>query len=108
MAGQARQEAQGLIKEAEAWPYFNDYVGDIYKELERDKRLSLEGAYRRIVFPQIERRARESVVAEIRTRANAGTGTNPASPSPASTAELRKLPLKELFRREMAKRGLGR
>lgn len=107
---QAREDARNAIAEAErTWPHFTDFAEDIFKELNRDKRLSLEGAYRRVVIPKIKQKEREAVVAEMRTKGQAGTGThNPQSQSPSETAELKKLPLTELFRREMQRRGLGR
>lgn len=102
---QARSEAQQAIAEAEAsWPYFKDHVEAIFTELNKDKRLSLEGAYRRVVMPKIRQLERETVLTEMRTRSNAST-TNPASASAPQTEDLTKLPLRELLRREMTKRG---
>jgi hypothetical protein len=105
---QARSEAQRQIAEAErTWPYFNEFASQINQELAKDKRLSLEGAYRRVVVPQIRTRERAALVTEMRSRGN-GTTSNPNAPAPARTEDMKKLPIKELFRREMQKRGMGR
>lgn len=104
---QARNDARTQIQDAEkSWPHFNDFAEDIFAELQKDRRLSLEGAYRRVVVPKIRQQERDAVIKEMRGKAHAGTG-NPATGSPASTVETQKLPLRELFRREMVKRGMG-
>lgn len=104
---QARNDARSQIQDAEKnWPSFNDFAEDIFTELQKDRRLSLEGAYRRVVVPKIRQQERAAVIQEMRGKGNAGTG-NPAGTSPASTVETQKLPLRELFRREMVKRGIG-
>lgn len=107
---EARTTAQGMIRDAEQnWPFFNDYAADIHKELTRDRRLSLDGAYRRVVVPKIRERERATMAQELRDRHAAGSGGhNPGQVPPAHTADLKKLPMKELFRREMVRRGIGR
>jgi len=103
---QARADAQRQLQEAETWPYFGDHAEDIFKELQRDKRLSLEGAYRRVVVPKIKQAEREAVIKEMQTKGQAST-MNPSSAAPSSTEDLSKLPLKDLFKREMRRRGIG-
>jgi hypothetical protein len=107
---EARQTAQSMIREAETnWPYFNDFAAEIHKELKRDGRATLESAYRRVAIPKIRERERATMAQELRDRHAAGSGGhNPGQVAPATTVELRKLPMKELFRREMVRRGIGR
>jgi hypothetical protein len=89
---QAHAEAQQMLQEASTWDGFDDNVQEIYALMGKDKRLS-----------------RDAVIAEMRGKATAGSGSiNPGAAGPQSTEETRKLPLKELFKREMQKRGLGR
>lgn len=104
---QARAEAQSMIADAERnWPHFSDHAELIFKELQKDRRLSLEGAYRRVVVPELKKLERQAVMQELRDKGNAGT-INPGSPPALSSDDEKKLPMKELFRREMQKRGLG-
>jgi len=105
---QAREDARRQIAEASrTWPHFEEFAEDIYKEISRDRRLSLEGAYRRVAIPRIKQKEREAMSTEMRTRAQASGGQNPGSSVPGSTEETRKLPLRDLFRREMRRRGMG-
>lgn len=106
----AQQEARAILNDAQRnWEGFSDYAEDIFKEMRRDKRITLETAYRRVVVPKIGQLKRQALMAEANERANAGTGgLNPGAPAPSSTADLRKLPLTELFSREMTRRGFGR
>jgi hypothetical protein len=104
---QARQNARAEIQDAERnWPHFNDFAEAIFGELQKDRRLSLEGAYRRVVVPKIKELERTAVIQEVRGKANAGT-SNPGTGSPAGGVDESKLSLKELFKREMSKRGMG-
>lgn len=107
---QARSEAQQHIAEAEAnWPFFKEHVEAIFSELNKDRRLSLEGAYRRVVVPKIRTLERDAVLKEMQTRSTAGSGSvNPGSQAAPVTEDLTKLPLRELLRREMTKRGFTR
>lgn len=103
---QAQQDARAKIAEAESWDGFTEHAKEIYAELQRDKRLSLEGAYIRIVPKQLRMKNRQELVTEMRTKANAGTH-NPASGGTRQTEDVSKVPTKELMRRAMQKRGIG-
>lgn len=109
-ATSAQQEARQILNEAQrTWPGFSDFAEDIFKEMQRDRRITLETAYRRIAVPKLRQVERAALMKETQERAQAGTGgINPGQQTPQQTAELRKLPMTELFRREMAKRGLGK
>lgn len=101
---QAFTEAQAMINEASAkLPYFDDYLPEINAAIARDKRLSLEGAYTRVVVPKIRERERAAMAAELKAKANVSSH-NPASAGPTSTADTRKLPIAELLRREMTRK----
>lgn len=107
----ARAEARTQLQTAEAsWPQFKENVEAIFDALQRDRRLSLEGAYNRVVVQggKLESFYRNKMGEELRTNGNAGQGTqNPQGGAPTHTVELSKLPMKELFRREMKRKGLG-
>ena len=101
---QAAQEASRLIKEAEGWPYYKEHEADILKAMNADKRLSIEGAYNRVVVPKIGQIERQAVLAEIQRKAQAST-TNPGSSHPTASTATSKLSFAELFRQEMGRRG---
>lgn len=110
MQSQSRAEANAQIAQAEReLPHFSEHAEEIYKELQKDRRLSLEGAWRRVVYPKMRQIERAAVIDEMKTKGQAGSGTvNPGAPASMTTEEERKLPITELFRREMVKRGIGR
>lgn len=100
----ARAEAQNMLAEAETWPYYKDHEGDILREMQADKRLSLEGAYRRVVLPKVRQLERQAILAEMKQKPEAST-INPGAVTTTDKRELSKLSFSDLFRREMAKRG---
>ena len=102
--GQARAQARAQIVEAETWPYYKDHEGAILTAMEKDKRLSLEGAYRRVVLPQIRTLERQAVLAEMNQKP-AATTVNPGSKVASDRVPSSKLSMTELFRREWGKRG---
>ena len=101
----AAAQAQAQLVEANAWPYFKDNQPAILAAMEKDHRLSLEGAYNRVVVPKIRQFEREAVLKEINQKSQATT-VNPASGG-ATGQQLpgKKLGFAEVFRREFAKRG---
>lgn len=107
----ARAEARTQLQTAEAqWPQFKENIEAIFDALKADRRLSLEGAYNRVVVQggKLETFYRTRMGEELRTNGQAGQGNqNPQGGAPTHTVELSKLPMKELFRREMRRRGLG-
>jgi hypothetical protein len=47
-------QVRAQIEDARTWPLFKDNETEIVQALQSDRRLSLEGAYRRIVLPKIQ------------------------------------------------------
>ena len=73
-AHQAFQElapkVNAQIQEARTWPMFNENEAEITQALQQDRLLSLEGAYRKIVFPKItadRSKMREDLLREIKS-----------------------------------------
>jgi len=50
---QTYQQVNAQIAEAYTWPKFKENEPEIVKALQEDQRLSLEGAYRKVVFPKL-------------------------------------------------------
>ena len=95
--------AQAQLAEAVTWPHFEGNEQDILREMERDRRLSLEGAYRRVVFPKLRQLEREAIVAETKQKAAAST-VNPGAISATDKKDVKHLSFTEVFRREYNKR----
>lgn len=98
--------AQETLRDADNWPHFKGNERDILAAMEQDKRLSLEGAYRKVVFPKLRDLERQAIVAETRHKAQAGT-VNPGAVAATTKTPLNKLSMAELFRREFDKRSHG-
>lgn len=64
---QPKVEAQ--ITEARTWPQFTENEQDIVKALQEDQSLSLEGAYRKVVFPKLKV-SRETMRAQLMDEIN--------------------------------------
>ena len=99
-----RGEAARQLQEMESRPYYKEHEAAILKEMERDGRLSLEGAYNRVVVPKIRDLERQTVLKEIKQKSEAST-VSPGTTTATQTISPNKLGWSELFRREMAKRG---
>lgn len=79
------------IEEARTWEGFTEHEDKVVKALQEDKRLSLEGAYRRVVLPLLKdkfttdrTKIREEILAELKgaPKATSGpTGSVKAAPS---------------------------
>lgn len=57
------------IAEAQTWPMFTENEAEITQVLESDKKISLEGAYRKVVFPKLaldRDKMRQSILAEVK------------------------------------------
>ena len=100
----SQQAAHAQLAEANTWPYFKDHQGDILNAMERDHRLSVEGAYNKVVVPKMRQLERQAVLAEIQQKSGAST-VNPGSQSAGSNRPAQTQSWSDLFRREMAKRG---
>lgn len=60
---------QKQIAEARTWPQFNENEADIVAVLKQDPQISLEGAYRKVVFPRLQSsrdEMRTSILAELK------------------------------------------
>lgn len=85
-------QIQAQITEARTWPQFNENEADIVKALQADSKLSLESAYRQVVFPRItsdRNKMREELLKEIKkaptsTSAPAGSTKPEKSTGPRS------------------------
>ncbi len=102
----AQQDAQRILEDAATWPHFSEFKGQIGAAMAQDRRLSIEGAYRRVVIPEIRNRERQNLLAELKTKTGATT-TSPSSAQPAGSEDNSKLSLQQLFAREMRRRGMG-
>ena len=105
----ARQEAQQILREASQWPHFEANKAAIFDEMQKHarNRMSLETAYRRVVIPTLEARARQDVIASTEHKIGATTHS-PSTSQGAGKEDLTKLPFRTLLQREFRKRGLGR
>ena len=69
-----------ILEEARTWEGFTENQKEIEKEFLADKRLSLEGAYRRVVVPKLKSersKMREEILAELK-KAPTSTGSAPS------------------------------
>lgn len=79
-------KVQGEIAEARTWPQFNENEQDITTALQTYPRLTLEGAYRHVVFPKIvadRNRIREEVMRDVKQAprsTSAPSGNTKAAP----------------------------
>ena len=64
----AERATATLLQDADTWPHFKGHEREILNEMEADQRLSLEGAYRRVVFPKLRQLEREAIVHETKQR----------------------------------------
>lgn len=91
---EASQKVLGEMAEARTWPRFKESENEIVQALRANPRLSLEGAYRQVVFPQFttdRNKMREELLAELKrapqstsaprasAKANAGSSSGPRS-----------------------------
>lgn len=62
---------QRQIEEARTWPQFSDHEADIVAALKADKQLSLDGAYRKVVYPRLQTSRddmRKSILEELKKK----------------------------------------
>lgn len=75
------------LEEAGTWPGYKENEAEILQALQADKRLDLEGAYRKIVIPKFQANRdtmRTELLAEINGKPKKVTGTTPAAAAVAS------------------------
>lgn len=77
-------QVQKQIDEARTWPQFNENEADIVKALNDDQALSLEGAYRKVVFPKIVS-SRDTMRASILDEIRKTPGSTSSVPQRAAT-----------------------
>lgn len=86
---------QQQVQEASTWPMFLESQPEILAALRADQRLSLEGAYRKVVFPKLqanEQSMRQKLLAEMKqqpvsTSTTAGATTSRAAKGGPQTTE---------------------
>ena len=100
---QARAHAASLVAEARTWPHYETHEAQILQEMEKDRRLSLEGAYRRVVMPKLRTLEREAIVKELNDKRGAAT-VNPGASTPTERTQTTKMAWGDLFKREMARK----
>ena len=98
----AEAEAQETLRDADQWPHFKGHEREILAEMERDQRLTLDGAYRRVVFPKLRQLEREAIVSETKQKAGAST-VNPGAVTPTTNTPVSKQSWESVFRREFNK-----
>lgn len=103
----ARQEASQILSEASKWPHFESNKGAIFEEMRKNPRIGLETAYRRVVIPTLESRARQDVIASTEAKTGATT-ISPSSAQGGGKEDLTKKTFGQLLGREFRKRGIGR
>ena len=90
-------QVQAQITEARTWPLFNENEDEIVQVLNTNKKLSLEGAYRQVVFPKLSTdrdKMRQDLLKEIKqapraTSAPSGaTKSGPTSSGPRDTEDI--------------------
>jgi hypothetical protein len=82
---QAAERVQKVIEDARSWPGFTDNESEILKELQSDPKISLDGAYRKVVFTKLQtdrNKLREDVLKEINSQPR--TTSAPVTPSAAT------------------------
>lgn len=98
-------QVRSQIDEARKWPMFSENEDAIVKALQADPRVSLEGAYRQVVFPRMQA-DRDKMRAElIKDMKKAPTSTAaPASTGKATpTASAGPRPLEDVINEQIAK-----
>lgn len=94
---QATQRVQSVIphvraqiENARTWHLFNENEGEIVEALKADQKLSLEGAYQKVVFPKLvidRNKMREEILKEVKQapRSTSATTSSTRGAAPAPT-----------------------
>ena len=80
-------QVRAQMTEARSWPLFNEHEAEIVKALQLNQKLSLEGAYRQIVYPKLvadRGKMREEILREVRQAPRATSASTAASRPGAS------------------------
>ena len=100
---------QADIAEARTWEGFKTYEKDIIAELQRDRRLSLSGAYQRIVIPKLkgdEAAMRTKLLAEIAGTPTATATAPTATPKKAVATKSGPRDTADVIRESLREQGL--
>jgi hypothetical protein len=90
-------QVQQQIADARTWPQFNENEQEIVKVLQDNPRISLEGAYRQVVFPRLvadRNKMKEELMKELKTApkatsvATVQSKSGPASAGPRSLEDI--------------------
>jgi hypothetical protein len=77
------------IEEARTWPLFNESEQEILAKLQEDKQISLDDAYRMVVFPKLvseRNKVRQEVIAEVKKAPTSTAVTSRAGGKPTQQA----------------------
>lgn len=77
-------QVQSQIADARTWPQFNENENEIVKALQGNDKLSLEGAYRQVVYPKLvadRTRMREEILKEVQKAPRATSAPSTSSKS---------------------------
>jgi len=77
-------QVQQQIADARTWPLFNEHEMEIVKALQDNQKLSLEGAYRQVIYPKLvadRGKMREEILREVQKAPRATAVSGPASRS---------------------------
>lgn len=83
-------QVQAQITDARTWPMFTENEDDIVKALQTNQQLSLEGAYRQVVWPKMtadRNKMREEILKEVKQAPRAT-----AAPTQASRSSVKEVP----------------
>lgn len=81
-------QVQQQMADARTWPMFNENEAEIVKALQATEKLSLEGAYRQVVYPKLvadRTRMREEILKEVKQAPRATSVTAPSSKAVSAT-----------------------
>lgn len=89
-------QVQNQIQEARIWPLFNEHETEIIKALQDNQKLSLDGAYRQVVYPKLitdRTKMREEILREVQKapRATSAPVASSRSTAQATSTEPRNL-----------------
>jgi hypothetical protein len=84
-------QVRAQIEEAKTWPMFTENEEEIANALSSDETLTLEGAYRKVVFPKVladRNTMRQQVLQEVRQAPKASAiPTKPTTPKPQAAPQ---------------------
>jgi len=82
-------QVRAQIAEAQTWPLFAEHEAEIVKALQGNDKLTLEGAYRQVVYPKLvadRTKMREEILKEVQKAPRSTAAPGSASRSSAQQA----------------------